>query len=99
MSTVEFDWDERKNISNKKKHGVDFNEAKSVFYDENALEYYDDTHSDNEDRYLMLGLSGHLRILLVSYTIKETDDETTIRIISSRKATKKEQKEYPRGKK
>ena len=99
MSTIEFEWDERKNRSNKNKHGVGFNEAKSVFYDENALEYYDDTHSENEDRYLMLGLSGHLRILIVSYTVRTTDNETLIRIISSRKATKKEQKEYPRGKK
>ena len=99
MSTIEFEWDERKSRSNKNKHGVDFNEAKSVFYDENALEYYDDTHSENEDRYLMLGLSGHLRILIVSYTVRTTDNETVIRIISSRKATTKEQKEYPRGKK
>ena len=99
MSTIEIEWDERKNRSNKNKHGVDFNEAKSVFYDENALEYYDDTHSENEDRYLMLGLSGHLRILIVSYTVRTTDNETLIRIISGRKATKKEQKEYPRGKK
>ena len=99
MSTVEFDWDELKNIINKKKHGVDFNEAKSVFYDENALEYYDDTHSENEDRFLMLGLSGRLRILIVSYTVRTTDNETVIRIISSRTATKKERKEYPRGKK
>jgi uncharacterized DUF497 family protein len=99
MSTIEFEWDERKNTNNNKKHGVDFNEAKSVFYDENALEYSDDTHSENEDRYLMLGLSGHLHILIVSYTVRKTDNETLIRIISSRKATKKEQKEYPRGKK
>ena len=99
MSRIEFEWDERKNQNNNKKHGINFDEAKTVFYDENALEYYDDSHSENEDRYLMLGLSGHLRMLIVSYTVRTTDTITAIRIISCRKATKKEQKGYPRGKK
>ncbi len=99
MSRIEFEWDERKNRNSKNKHGVDFDEARSVFYDDNALEYYDVTHSENEDRYLLLGLSGCLRVLIVSYTVRTIDTKTIIRIISSRKATKKEQKEYPRGKK
>lgn len=75
-------------------HGVSFEEAQTVFYDENAIEFYDQDHSVKEDRYLMLGLSSKIRLLLVSYAVREEKEEDIIRIISSRKPTKKEQKTY-----
>ncbi len=95
MSKLEFEWDERKDRENRRKHGISFEEAKTVFFDENAVEFHDDEHSQGEDRFLMLGLSGKLRVLLVCHCLRER--ETVIRIISARKATKKEQEFYPRG--
>ena len=89
---MKFEWDERKNQFNIKKHGISFEEAKSIFFDENAIEFFDIEHSDNEDRFLMLGVSSRLRILLVCYCARESK---TIRIISARKATKNEKKYYP----
>jgi len=92
MNSIGFSWDDRKNIANQKKHRVSFEEAQTVFFDENAIEYVDPDHSESEDRYLMLGHSYRVRVLIVSYTIRR--DGTEIRIISARKATKKEQKAY-----
>jgi uncharacterized DUF497 family protein len=92
MNSISFSWDDRKNTANQSKHGVSFEEAQTVFFDENAIEYFDPDHSKEEDRYLMLGISYRLGILVVSYTLRK--DETEIRIISARKATKKEQKAY-----
>jgi len=92
MNSISFSWHDTKNIANQKKHKVSFEEAQSVFFDEHANEYYDPGHSESEDRFLMLGLSYQVRVLVVSYTLRE--DETEIRIISARKATKKEQKAY-----
>jgi uncharacterized DUF497 family protein len=94
MKNVRFEWDEKKSSANFRNHGVPFDEAKTVFYDENAIEFYDEDHSSEETRFLMLGLSSRLRILLVSYTVMETKAEDVIRIISSRKASKNEQKIY-----
>ena len=94
MKEVRFKWDKKKDSSNFRNHGVAFNEAKSVFYDENAIEFYDEDHSLKEVRFLMIGLSSKLRVLLVSYTVREGKEEAFIRIISSRKATKGEQKVY-----
>lgn len=91
---MDFEWDEHKNQINQKKHGVTFDEAKTVFYDENALLEFDERHSADEDRFRILGCSGKGNILLVVHCIRE---ETTIRIISSRKATKSEQLGYKRG--
>jgi hypothetical protein len=85
-------WDDRKNEVNKKKHGVSFDEAKTVFYDENAIRYYDPDHSDDEDRFLMVGVSQKLRILIVCHCFRE--DDSVIRIISARKATKGEEDNY-----
>ena len=85
-------WDKRKNEANMKKHGVSFNEAKTVFYDENAIRYFDPDHSDDEDRFLMVGLSHNLRILIVCHCFREED--SLIRIISARKATKGEEDNY-----
>jgi uncharacterized DUF497 family protein len=94
IKKVHFEWDEKKDVDNIRNHGVTFSEAKTVFYDENALEFYDEDHSLEEIRYLMMGLSSNLRILLVSFTVMERKDEDVVRIISSRKATKNERKTY-----
>jgi hypothetical protein len=92
MDSIGFSWQDLKNVANQKKHRVSFEEAQSVFFDGYAIEYYDPDHSESEDRFLMLGLSYQVRVLVVSYTIRK--DGAEIRIISARKATKKEQKEY-----
>lgn len=92
MKSIRFSWDDRKNITNQNKHSVSFEEAQSVFFDEHAIEYDDLDHTEDEDRFLMLGLSYKVRVLVVSYTLRKYDG--TIRIISARKATKKEQKVY-----
>lgn len=91
---MEFEWDEAKNEINKKKHGVSFEEAKTVFYDEQALLEYDELHSESEDRFRILGSSDKGNILLVVHCIRE---ETVIRIISSRKATIIEKAGYERS--
>jgi hypothetical protein len=89
---IKFEWDIAKAASNLKKHGISFKEAESVFYDEFAVQFYDGGHSEDEDRFLMLGLSGESKILLVCHC--ERDAGHTIRIISARKATKNERKLY-----
>jgi len=94
MKRLEFVWDPRKAKINAKKHGVTFEEARSVFYDEYAVEFYDEPHSEEGDRFLLLGLSAHARLLLVCHCYRE--DEGTIRIISARKATKSESEHYRR---
>lgn len=95
MRNLVFEWDDRKATSNLKKHGISFDEAQTVFFDEMALQFSDDAHSGKEERFLMLGLSGKLRIPLAVHCFRESD--STIRIISARKATKNERKEYPGG--
>lgn len=97
MESLRFSWDDRKNISNQKKHGISFDEAQTVFFDENAIEYFDPDHSQDENRFLMLGLSYRLRVLVVCHCLRKNDLE--IRIISARKAAKKEQKVYLGGNK
>ena len=97
MKKLRFEWDKKKDLANLRNHDVAFNEAKTVFYDENAIEFYDENHSLKEVRFLMIGLSLKLRILLVSYTVRERKDEDIIRIISSRKATRYEKKFYFEG--
>ena len=92
MSNIDFSWDKSKNKLNKRKHGVSFEEARTVFYDDNAIEFSDPDHSEEEHRFLMLGLSGRLRVLMVSHCYRENSE--TIRIISARKATKKEKRSY-----
>lgn len=93
MKTLRFEWDSEKARINIEKHaGVSFKEAESVFYDERAIEFYDEEHSETEKRFLMLGLSVKLRLLLVCHCVRESD--SIIRIISARKATKKEAKHY-----
>ena len=93
METLLFEWDENKNSINKKKHGVSFEEAKSVFYDENALVIDDPDHSDlNEERFIILGVSEKSNLLVVCHCFRES--ETIIRIISARHATKRESGQY-----
>ena len=94
MKPIRFDWDPNKEISNLSKHGISFTEAKSVFLDENAIEFYDDEHSEWEDRFLLLGFSTKLRLLMICHCYR--GDEGIIRIISARKATKEEAKFYKR---
>jgi uncharacterized DUF497 family protein len=96
MSNIRFDWDENKNVANKRKYKVSFEEAKSVFYDEHARLIADPDHSQAEDRFILLGLSYKLRVLVIVHTYRESDE--TIRIISARNATKKETKLYERRK-
>lgn len=91
---MEFEWDENKNKINKKKHGVSFEEARTVFYDEQALLEYDEMHSSDEDRFRIIGCSSKGNILLVVHCIRK---ETVIRIISSRKATANEIAGYERS--
>ena len=90
-----FDWDEQKNESNRKKHGIWFEEAQQVFDDPRGLVFFDEDHSKLEDRFILLGISGSARVLVVVFYEKEDDD--IIRIISARKATKKEIKRYEEG--
>ena len=89
---IRFEWDEKKNRSNRKKHGVWFEEAQQVFDDVEALRYDDPEHSNDEDRFLLLGFSGPGRLLVVVHC--EREEGSVIRIISARKATKKESKNY-----
>lgn len=89
---MEFEWDENKNTINKEKHGIDFEEAKTVFFDENAILISDPEHSLDEDRFILLGLSFNLRLLVVCHCYRENEEK--IRLISARKATKNESKQY-----
>ncbi len=92
---MDFEWDECKNQINQAKHGVSFEEAKTVFYDEQALLEYDELHSESEDRFRILGCSDRGNVLLVVHCLRE--NETIIRIISSRKATATERAGYERS--
>lgn len=94
MDELEFTWDEVKAQTNIKKHGVSFEEAKSAFYDESAIVIYDPDHSQQEDRFILLGISDYFGLLIVCHCYCEND--TIIRIISARKANKLEQKQYRR---
>ncbi len=86
--------DENKNRRNKREHGVSFEEAQTVFLDENAIRFFDPDHSEEEDRFIMLGVSFKLRVLVVCHCYRENDE--VIRLISARKADKEECKDYER---
>jgi uncharacterized DUF497 family protein len=92
---MKFEWDEDKNKKNRKKHGIWFEEAQQIFDDVNAIEFFDSNHSNDEDRFIMLGMSASSRILVVIFC--ERNIGNVIRIISARKATKKERKRYEEG--
>lgn len=92
MHEMRFEWDEAKNRESQRKHRVSFEEAQTVFLDENALRFFDPDHSADEDRFLMLGISFRLRVLVVCHCFRVSD--SIIRIISARKADKKEEADY-----
>lgn len=91
---IKFEWDVEKAASNIKKHGVTFDAAKSVFYDDFAIQFFDEENSESEDRFLMLGYSDEASLLMVCHCERELG--AIIRIISARKATKAESKHYRR---
>lgn len=92
MAGLSFEWDGKKGRENAKKHGVSFEEAQTVFLDENAVRFYDPDHSQDEDRFILLGMSFRLRVLVVCHCLRESD--SVIRIISARKVDKQEEKGY-----
>lgn len=92
MDGLHIEWDPHKAAVNRRKHGVGFEEAESVFLDERAVLIADPDHSDDEDRFILLGMSQALRMLIVCHAYREPED--VIRIISARKALAREQKQY-----
>ena len=92
---LRFAWDERKNRANRTKHGVWFEEAQSVFDDPRARLFYDPEHSEAEDRFILLGVSSAARTLVVIHCYRDSD--SMIRLISARKATRKEAGSYEEG--
>jgi uncharacterized DUF497 family protein len=92
VASLRFDWDARKNAANKRKHGVSFEDARTVFYDDRALLIEDPDENDEEDRFVLLGISATLRMLVVCHCYREKD--SLIRIISARKANRKEREDY-----
>ena len=92
METIKFEWDENKNSINKKKHKISFEEAQTVFYDSEALVIDDPDHSDTEERFIIMGISSRANLLVVCHCMREND--SVIRLISARKATKTEAKQY-----
>lgn len=93
MRELRFDWDPRKAAANLRKHGVSFDDAQTVFADENAKLIDDPDHSDEEDRFVLLGLSSSLRLLVVAHCYRSEDN--VIRIISARRAVANERHSYP----
>jgi uncharacterized DUF497 family protein len=92
MAGPRFEWDERKDAANRRKHGVSFDEARTAFLDDNARVIPDPDHSEDEERFVLLGLSISLRVLLVCHCYRHDDE--VIRIISARKADDDEIKQY-----
>lgn len=92
MRDLEFVWDADKNAANQRKHGIGFQEARSVFSDDRALLLADPDHSNGEDRFVLLGMSANLRMLIVCHAYRES--EAAIRIISARKANRAEERQY-----
>jgi hypothetical protein len=92
LSDLRFEWDERKSAANHKKHRISFTDAMSVFADENALLLADPDHSEGEERFLLLGLSSSLKLVVVSHCYQSRDE--VIRIISVRRATRRERAQY-----
>ena len=92
MTLPRFEWDEAKNRANRRKHGIGFEEARSAFLDEYARVTPDSEHSDDEERFVLLGLSTALRLLVVCHCYRESEE--IIRLISARKATRQEADQY-----
>jgi uncharacterized protein len=92
MNAPKFEWDAKKNASNRRKHGISFEEAKTAFLDDNARVIPDPEHSENEERFVLLGLSISVRVLVVCHCYRQRGD--VIRIISARKADQDEIDQY-----
>jgi len=92
MTEMRFEWDAQKNKANARKHGISFEEAQTAFYDEQAVVFFDPDHSGDEDRFILLGISFKLRVLVVCHCFRES--ETVVRFISARKADKDEEHDY-----
>ncbi len=92
MKKLVFEWNKRKENANIKKHGISFDEARTTFYDENAVQFFDPDHSEEEDRFILVGVSHRLNTLVVCHCFRE--NEITVRIISARKADKDEENVY-----
>jgi uncharacterized protein len=92
MDEITFEWDTRKAQTNDRKHGISFEEAETAFYDPNARISYDPDHSQDEYRHILLGMSESFKLIVVCHVYRHNDE--CIRIISDRRATKTEQKEY-----
>ena len=92
MEMIRFEWDENKNTINKRKHKISFEESETVFYDAEALVIPDPEHSQDEERFIILGMSRRANLLVVCHCYRES--ETVIRIISARKATRNESAQY-----
>lgn len=92
---IKFEWDEHKADANLNKHQISFEEAKSIFFDDYGVQFFDDDHSFDEERFLMLGMSSAAKLLIVCHC--EREHGAVIRIISARKATKRESAFYPGG--
>jgi hypothetical protein len=92
MQEMAFSWDDRKSRENLRKHGVSFQEASTAFADENARLKHDPDHSQEEDRFILLGFSAKLRLLVVSHAYRQEGKQ--IRIVSARKATANERRQY-----
>lgn len=95
MSEIKFEWNKLKALANKRKHGVSFEEAQTTFYDDHAVQFDDPDHSQDEQRFIMIGTSFRLRVLVVSHCERNGD---VIRIISARKAARHEAQYYEEGK-
>ena len=92
MKEIHIEWDQRKEKANAIKQGVSFERARTVFYDEDAIQFFDPDHSDEDDRFILLGLSLKPQILIVCHCLRES--EAVVRIISARNAGKDEEREY-----
>lgn len=92
MASIRFEWDPRKAAANLRKHGVSFAEAETAFYDDYAAITDDPDQPDLDERFLLLGMSGALRVLLVVHAVREAG--TVVRLISARKATRSERAQY-----
>ncbi len=89
---MRFEWDESKEKANRRKHGVSFEEAQAAFCDEHAVQFFDPDHSEEEDRFILLGMSFKLRVIVVCHCFRES--ETVVRLFSARRADKGEEREY-----
>lgn len=89
---MRFEWDEAKEKTNRRKHGVSFEEAQTAFCDEHAVQFFDPDHSEDEDRFILLGMSFKLRVIVVCHCFRES--ETVVRLFSARRADKGEEREY-----